>query len=126
MYLPKYVLSTDDELERSDKEIQRDFMESVRRMLPEFNMEPIDSNHIYRAFKVQPLQILGYSELVPARTSGISVTSCQNVVISPQCRIGDHVKFRNIVSVYTGVIIEDDMFYGRNFKRENGQVMEAS
>ena len=99
MYLPKYVLSTDDELERSDKEIQRDFMESVRRMLPEFNMEPIDSNHIYRAFKVQPLQILGYSELVPARTSGISVTSCQNRRLGRAVTSGRMSLFlRNVVS----------------------------
>ena len=63
---------------------------------------------------------------MPESSVGKGCNFGQNVVISPQCRIGDHVKFRNIVSVYTGVIIEDDMFYGRNFKRENGQVMEAS
>jgi UDP-2-acetamido-3-amino-2,3-dideoxy-glucuronate N-acetyltransferase len=36
----------------------------------------------------------------------------QNVVISPMCRVGNNVKIQNNVSVYTGVIIEDDVFCG--------------
>lgn len=64
-YLPKYILSTDEELKRSDEEVQQEFMEGVRKMLPDFNMESIESVHVNRAFKVQPLQVLGYSELVP-------------------------------------------------------------
>jgi UDP-2-acetamido-3-amino-2,3-dideoxy-glucuronate N-acetyltransferase len=36
----------------------------------------------------------------------------QNVVVSPGCVIGDNVKIQNNVSVYTGVILEDDVFCG--------------
>lgn len=36
----------------------------------------------------------------------------QNVVISDQCRLGNNVKIQNNVSVYTGVIMEDDVFCG--------------
>jgi UDP-2-acetamido-3-amino-2,3-dideoxy-glucuronate N-acetyltransferase len=36
----------------------------------------------------------------------------QNVVISPHCVVGDNVKIQNNVSVYTGVILEDDVFCG--------------
>ena len=36
----------------------------------------------------------------------------QNVVVSPQCRIGSNVKIQNNVSLYTGVILEDDVFCG--------------
>src|SRR5215510_1960458 len=36
----------------------------------------------------------------------------QNVVISPGVRIGDNVKIQNNVSVYTGFILEDDVFCG--------------
>ncbi len=36
----------------------------------------------------------------------------QNVLISPGCEIGNRVKIQNNVSVYTGVIIEDDVFLG--------------
>jgi UDP-2-acetamido-3-amino-2,3-dideoxy-glucuronate N-acetyltransferase len=36
----------------------------------------------------------------------------QNVVISPQVEIGNNVKIQNNVSVYTGCILEDDVFCG--------------
>jgi UDP-2-acetamido-3-amino-2,3-dideoxy-glucuronate N-acetyltransferase len=36
----------------------------------------------------------------------------QNVVISPQVTIGSNVKIQNNVSVYTGCILEDDVFCG--------------
>jgi len=36
----------------------------------------------------------------------------QNVVISPDVRIGSNVKIQNNVSVYTGCILEDDVFCG--------------
>lgn len=36
----------------------------------------------------------------------------QNVVISPGCVLGNNVKIQNNVSVYTGVILEDDVFCG--------------
>lgn len=64
-YLPKYILSTDADLRRGDEEIKKDFMDGVRKMLPDFDMDSIESVHVNRAFKVQPLQVLGYSDLVP-------------------------------------------------------------
>jgi UDP-2-acetamido-3-amino-2,3-dideoxy-glucuronate N-acetyltransferase len=36
----------------------------------------------------------------------------QNVVVSPQVVIGDNFKIQNNVSIYTGVILEDDVFCG--------------
>lgn len=36
----------------------------------------------------------------------------QNVVVSPECVIGNNVKIQNNVSIYTGVILEDDVFCG--------------
>jgi UDP-2-acetamido-3-amino-2,3-dideoxy-glucuronate N-acetyltransferase len=36
----------------------------------------------------------------------------QNVVVSPGVTIGDNVKIQNNVSVYTGCILEDDVFCG--------------
>ncbi len=34
------------------------------------------------------------------------------MVISPHCVVGDNVKIQNNVSVYTGVMLEDDVFLG--------------
>lgn len=64
-YLPKYVLSTDDYLRRDNASIEAEFMDGVRRMLPDFDLSSIESVHVHRAIKVQPLQVLGYSDLVP-------------------------------------------------------------
>jgi len=36
----------------------------------------------------------------------------QNVVVSPDVILGNNVKVQNNVSIYTGVIIEDDVFCG--------------
>ena len=36
----------------------------------------------------------------------------QNVVVSPGVRLGDNCKIQNNVSLYTGVILEDDVFCG--------------
>lgn len=64
-YLPKYVLSDDPYLRQSDAEIEQEFMAGVSKMLPGFDTEQIESIYINRAIRVQPLQVLGYSKLVP-------------------------------------------------------------
>ncbi len=64
-YLPKYVLSTDPYLQRDSAEIEAEFMDGVKRMLPDFDTTGIESVHVHRAIKVQPLQVLHYSSLVP-------------------------------------------------------------
>jgi len=43
---------------------------------------------------------------------GINCNIGQNVVISPDVVIGNNVKIQNNVSVYTGCILEDDVFCG--------------
>lgn len=65
-YLPKYVLSDDPMLRRSDDEIKADFMRGFRSMFPDFAERDIVGIHINRAFKVQPLQVLDYSARVQA------------------------------------------------------------
>jgi len=63
-YLPKYMLSTDSEFERSDDYFKESFLNGVKRMLPEFDQQSLVSLHIHRALKVQPLQVLNYSNRV--------------------------------------------------------------
>lgn len=57
-------------------------------------------------------KIWHFSHIMANSTIGKSCNLGQNVVVSPQCRIGDNVKIQNNVSVYTGVILEDDVFCG--------------
>lgn len=64
-YLPRYVLSDDPVLRRSDDELRREFFEGLHHMFPDLGVADIESVHINRAVKVQPLQVLHYSRLVP-------------------------------------------------------------
>lgn len=64
-YLPKYVLSDDPLWQRTDEEVRALFFEGIRLLFPDLRLEEIEAVHINRAIKVQPLQVLNYSSLVP-------------------------------------------------------------
>jgi protoporphyrinogen oxidase len=64
-YLPKYVLSDDPLLKRTDEELRALFFDGLYLMFPNLKAEEIEGVHINRAVKVQPLQVLNYSNLVP-------------------------------------------------------------
>lgn len=57
-------------------------------------------------------RIWHFTHVMPDSVIGERCNIGQNVVISPKCRIGNNVKIQNNVSVYTGVILEDDVFCG--------------
>ena len=40
-------------------------MKGVQKLYPDFDKKEIHSIHINKAFKVQPLQVLNYSEIIP-------------------------------------------------------------
>jgi protoporphyrinogen oxidase len=64
-YLPKYVLSDDPVLKAPDEDIRGRFLAGLTEMFPGFDHADIQSVHINRAIKVQPLQVIDYSTLVP-------------------------------------------------------------
>ena len=57
-------------------------------------------------------KIWHFSHIMSGSRIGQRCNIGQNVVVSPQCVIGDNVKIQNNVSIYTGVILEDDVFCG--------------
>lgn len=57
-------------------------------------------------------KIWHFSHLMTRCTVGKQCNIGQNVVISPSVILGDRVKIQNNVSLYTGVICEDDVFLG--------------
>jgi protoporphyrinogen oxidase len=63
-YLPKYLLSDDPLLRAPDAEIHALFEAGIAQMFPDLKPADIESLHINRAAKVQPLQVLDYSTLV--------------------------------------------------------------
>ena len=64
-YFPKYVSSTDPIWSQGDEKVKDIFYTGFRKMYPDFDEKSIESIHINRAFRVQPLQVLNYSEMVP-------------------------------------------------------------
>jgi protoporphyrinogen oxidase len=64
-YLPKYLLSDDPLLQQTDDELRKLFFRGLRLMFPELKEDDIVTAHINRASKVQPLQVLNYSTMVP-------------------------------------------------------------
>ena len=74
---------------------------------------------IHKTAEVDPLAKIGtgtsvwhYTHVMDGARVGASCSIGQNCCISPEVQIGDRVKIQNNVSVYTGTIIEDDVFLG--------------
>lgn len=65
-YLPKYMLSTDPRMEQPDDELEKEFLEGLRLIFPDLADEDIVSSNIHRASKVQPLQVLDFSTMIPS------------------------------------------------------------
>ena len=65
-YLPRYMLSTDPEMDKHDSYFRESFLEGIGKMFPEFDQKNIVSVHVHRAVKVQPLQVMDYSSMVPS------------------------------------------------------------
>jgi UDP-2-acetamido-3-amino-2,3-dideoxy-glucuronate N-acetyltransferase len=57
-------------------------------------------------------RIWHFSHIMEDSVIGENCNLGQNVVVSPGCRIGSRCKIQNNVSIYTGVVLEDDVFCG--------------
>lgn len=57
-------------------------------------------------------KIWHFSHVMAGAELGESCNLGQNVVISPGVKLGRNVKVQNNVSIYTGTIVEDDVFLG--------------
>ena len=64
-YFPKYATADDPFWSLTDEELEVTFLKGVQKLYPDFDKKEIHSIHINKAFKVQPLQVLNYSEIIP-------------------------------------------------------------
>ncbi|NND15745.1 MAG: NAD(P)-binding protein [Eudoraea sp.] len=64
-YFPKYIPANHPYWAKSDEELKEVFLSGMRHLYPNFSEEDILSVHLNRAFKVQPLHVINYSELIP-------------------------------------------------------------
>ncbi|MDA3890984.1 MAG: acyltransferase [Salinivirgaceae bacterium] len=58
------------------------------------------------------VKIWHFSHIMPHCVIGDRCNIGQNVVVSPGVRLGVNVKVQNNVSIYTGVVCDDDVFLG--------------
>ncbi len=64
-YFPKYIPADHHYWSMSDEAIKEIFMVGVRDLYPDFNVADLVATHVNKAFKVQPLQVLNYSNIIP-------------------------------------------------------------
>lgn len=64
-YFPKYVTSDHKYWSNEDDELKSIFLDGVKYLYPTFDFANIVSSEIHKAFKVQPLQVLNYSKIIP-------------------------------------------------------------
>lgn len=64
-YFPKYIAADHPYWGKSDEELKKVYLDGVRLLYPALDTEDIIEIHLNKAFKVQPLQVLDYSEIVP-------------------------------------------------------------
>ncbi len=64
-YFPKYVTANHDYWSKSNQELESLFLAGVYTLYSDFDKNDIVSIHMHKAFKVQPLQVLNYSEIIP-------------------------------------------------------------
>ncbi|MHC4525120.1 MAG: acyltransferase, partial [Planctomycetota bacterium] len=81
-------------------------------------MSPLDYFCHESAYVDQPVQIGGgtkiwhFAHIMAHATIGRNCIIGQNVCISSGVEIGSNVKIQNNVTLYTGAIVEDDIFFG--------------
>src|SRR5437868_15395623 len=72
-----------------------------------------DSSYVDQPCSIgQGSKIWHFSHVMKNSRIGAGCNIGQNVVVSPDVVIGNNVKIQNNVSIYTGCILEDDVFCG--------------
>lgn len=64
-YFPKYVTADHEYWSMSDEDLKKTFLQGVLELYPDFDTSAVVSSHINKALKVQPLQVLNYSDIIP-------------------------------------------------------------
>lgn len=71
VYLPKYTSPGDPLFDASSSEVWRSFHIALKQVVPDFAEDDIEQLYIFRERLVQPIPVVGYSELVPAMTTDV-------------------------------------------------------
>lgn len=83
LYLPKYVTPDDPAFDRSDEEIQEQFLSALERMYPHFDRSDVLAVRISRARHVLAISTLNYSDNLPPMTTsvpGVHIVNSAHIV----------------------------------------------
>jgi protoporphyrinogen oxidase len=72
VYLPKYVPADHELFERSDEEIQEEFVAALEKMVPDFSRDDIEAFRISRTRSVMAIPTLRYSESLPPMKTSVA------------------------------------------------------
>jgi len=97
IYLPKYVTPDDSAFDKSDEEIQEEFIAALDRMYPHFSRDDVKAFRLSRVRHVFALPTLGYSERVPPiRTNVPNVFAVNSShIVNGTLNVNETIKLAN-------------------------------
>ena len=97
IYLPKYVTPDDPAFDKTDEEIEHEFVSALDRMYPHFSKEDVQAFRISRVRHVFALPTLGYSERVPPIETNVANVFAVNSshIVNGTLNVNETVKLGN-------------------------------
>lgn len=97
IYLPKYVTPDDPAFERSDEDIEAEFIGALDRMYPQFSTDDVEAFRVSRARHVFALPTPGYSERVPPIATNVRNVFAINSshIVNGTLNVNESVKLAN-------------------------------
>jgi len=71
IYLPKYVPAAHEMFDRSDKDIQEEFLSALEKMYPDFDRDDVRAFRISRTRNVMAIPTLNYSNSLPPQKTSV-------------------------------------------------------
>lgn len=97
IYLPKYVTPNDPAFDKTDEEIEHEFVSALDRMYPTFSKDDVRAFRISRVRHVFALPTLGYSERVPPIETNVPNVFAVNSshIVNGTLNVNETVKLGN-------------------------------
>ena len=97
IYLPKYVTPDDPAFEKSDAEIEEEFVSTLDRMYPSFSRDDVFAFKVSRVRHVFALPTLGYSDRVPPVETNVPSVYAVNSshIVNGTLNVNETVKLAN-------------------------------
>lgn len=121
-YLPKYVHSDDAYLRKPDDDVRAEFLDGLSRMLPDFRRTDIVSATVNRAVKVQPIQVMDYSSIVPT----VRTRHPDFYVLNTAQFVNGTLNNNSVVKAVDAFLSEFGSAFGRNEPRQSENVRKVA